>query len=174
MKKFYGACAAVLLSLLFVFAGCKANGSKVFKYLKAEQNFVGNPTYNGGKYTASFTVKDDLSYSLSVSDEYDSALKDYSAEGTKMEYLGQRSDSGSYTSWGVTVGWTTYMHIVKLPEATVEKYGNTLAFYLLAESDSKHGDITMLKLVVKPAAYGENDIGNFEISVYGGYALKKA
>lgn len=174
MKKFYGACVAVLLSLLFVFAGCKANGSKVFKYLKTEKNFVGNPSYNGGKYTASFTVNEDLSYSLSVSDEYDSALKNYSAEGTIMEYLGQRSESNQSTSWGVTTSWTTYMHIVKLPEATVEKNGNMLAFYLLAESDSKHGDINMLKLVVKPAAYGKDDIGNFEISVTGGYALKKA
>lgn len=173
-KKFYLVGVTMLLSLLFLFAGCSFGSSKVFKYLKTEQNFVGNPGYNGGKYTVSFTVNEDLSYSLSVSDEYDGALKDYSAEGTKMEYIGQCSNSGSYVSLGVTVGWTDYAHVVKLPEATVEKNGNTLAFYLLAESDSKYGDITMLKLVVKPAEYGEDDIGNFEIEVYGGYALKKA
>lgn len=66
------------------------------------------------------------------------------------------------------------MHIVKLPEATVELNGNMQAFYLLAESDSKYGDITVMKLVVKSAEYGEDDIGNFEISIYGGYAIKPA
>lgn len=174
MKKFCGMVVSLLLCALLALTGCSDNGTKVFTYLKTQQNFVGNPSYNGGKYTVSFTVNDDLSYSLSVSDEYDSALRDYSAEGTKMEYLGQRSESNQSTWLGITHGWTTYMHVVKLPEATVEKNGNMLAFYLLAESDSKYGDITMLKLVVKPATYGKDDIGNFEISVSGGYAIKEA
>lgn len=174
MKKFYGMCAALLLSLLFVFAGCKVDGSKVFKYLKTQRNFVGNPTYNGGNYTASFTVNDDLSYSLSVSDSYNNALKNYSAEGTKMEYLGRREES--YTSeWlGVSQSNTNYIHVVKLPEATVEMNGNTYAFYLLANSDSKRADTFTLKLVTAKSTYGENDIANIGTSFSGGYAIKKA
>lgn len=173
MKKVCGMLVAILLCTLLALTGCSNNGTKVFTYLKTQHKFVGNPGYNGGNYMVSFTVSDDLSYSLSISDEYNSALKDYSAEGTKMEYLGQCSERGSYESWGVTVNWKTYMHVVKLPEATVEVNGNLLAFYLLAESDSKYGDINLLKLVVKPAEYGKDDIGNFEISVYGGYAIKE-
>lgn len=96
MKKFYGIIVAILLCVLLAFAGCGGIGSKkVYSYLKTQQDFVGNPNYNGGNYTVSFTVNDDLSYSLSVSDRnsnYD-ALKDYSVEGKQMEYLGQREKS---------------------------------------------------------------------------------
>lgn len=173
-KRFYLVGVTMLLSLPFLFAGCSLGGNKVFQYLKTERNFVGNPSYNGGKYTVSFTVNEDLSYSLSVSDEYNSVLKDYSVEGTQMEYLGQVSDTRQSTWLGVTTHTTRYMHVVKLPEATVEYYDNTLAFYLLAESDSKRGDITIMKLKTAFATYGKDDIGNFEISVSGGYALKKA
>ena len=175
MKKFfYGVCVALLSCVLVAFAGCKADGSKVFKYLKAEQNFVGNPGYNGGNYTVKFTVNEDLSYSLRVSDNYNSALKDYSAEGTQMEYLGQCEDSYESTWLGVTTRHTNYTHVVRLPEATVDSNGTTLAFYLLAKSESKRGDITMIKLATAPATYGEGEISNLPTGVSGGYALKKA
>ncbi len=175
MKKFFNVCASLLLGvMLFAFAGCGTNGSKVFNYLKSQQNFVGNPGYNGGSYTVSFTVNEDLAYSLSVSDNYYSALKNYSAEGTKMEYLGQCSDSYESTWLGVTTHHTRYTHVIKLPEATVEINGNSECFYLLANSDSKRGDITMIKLAAAPATYGEGEIANLPTGVYGGYALKKA
>lgn len=175
MKKFYSACiVALLLGALFAFAGCNAGGSKVFNYLKTEQNFVGNPTYNGGNYTVSFTVNEDLSYSLSVSDNNNNALKNYSAEGTQMEYLGRREESYESTSWGITSHWTIYTDVIKLPEATVEVDGNVKAFYLLAESDSKRADTFSLKLVTANSTYGEGEIANIGTSFRSGYAIKKA
>lgn len=177
MKKFYGIIVAILLCVLLAFAGCGGIGStKVFNYVKTQQNFVGNPHYNGGNYTVSFTVNDDLSYSLSVSDmsgNYD-ALKDYSFEGAQMEYLGCRKESHESTSWGITTHWTNYIHVVKLPEATVEINGNLRAFYLLAESDSKYDDTFFLKLVVANSTYDESDISNIGTSFSDGYAIKTA
>ena len=177
MKKFYGMIVAILLCVLLAFAGCGANGSKVFTYLKAQQNFVGNPSYNGGNYTVSFTVNNDLSYSLSVSDKsgnYD-ALKDYSVEGTQMKYLGRREESHESTSWGLTSHWTVYTHVVKLPEVTVEFNGGIpQTFYLLANSDSKFSDTFSFKLVVANATYDENNISNIGTSFSSGYAIKKA
>lgn len=174
MKKFYGACVALLLGLLLALAGCSSGESKVFAYLKAQQNFVGNPTYNGGNYTASFTVNEDLSYTITVSDNYDAALKNYSAEGTQMEYLGCNEKSYESESWGITSHWTVYTHVIKLPEAKVDGKEIPLVFYLLAESNSKRADTFTLMLIKANAEYGESDISNIGTSFNSGYALKKA
>lgn len=176
MKKFCGIVVALLLCALLALTGCSDNGAKVFAYLKMQQNFVGNPSYNGGNYTVSFTVSDDLSYTLSVSDvnsNYD-ALKNYSGEGTQMKYLGRREENHESTSWGITSHWTVYTHVIKLPEATVEINGDMEVFYLLADCDSKHADTFTLKLVTAKSTYDKSDIPNIGISFYGGYAIKKA
>ena len=176
MKKICGMVIALLLCVLLALTGCGVNSAKVFTYLKTQQNFVGNPSFNGGNYTVSFTVNDDVSYTLSVSDVKSSndALKDYSVEGTQMEYLGCREESHESTSWGITQHWTVYTHVIKLPEATVNSNGTTLTFYLLADSDSKYADTFNLKLVTENSTYDESNISNIGTSFYSGYALKLA
>ena len=174
MKKFCGMFIALFLCGLLTLTGCGVNSTKVFTYLKTQQNFVGNPGYNGGKYTVSFTVNDDLSYTLSVSDVNSNALKDYSAEGTQMEYLGRREESHESTSWGITQHWTVYTHVIKLPEATVNNDGTTLTFYLLADCDSKYADTFSLKLVTANSTYDESNISNIGADFYSGYAIKLA
>ena len=174
MKKFCGMVIALFLCVLLTLAGCGVNGEKVFTYLKTQQNFVGNPGYNGGKYTVSFTVNDDLSYTLSVSDVNSNALKDYSAEGTQMEYLGRREKNHESTSWGITQHWTVYTHVIKLPEATVNNDGTTLTFYLLADCDSKYADTFSLKLVTENSTYDKSNILNIGTDFYSGYAIKLA
>lgn len=176
MKKFRGLVAALLLCVLLSLTGCGGHATKIFTYLKTQQNFVGNPSYNGGDYTVSFTVNDDLSYTLSVSDaksNYD-ALKNYSGEGTQMEYLGYREEDYESTSWGITQHWTIYTHVIKLPEATVETNGDKKAFYLLAECDSKHADTFNLILVTADSTYDESYVPNIGTNFYSGYAIKKA
>ena len=176
MKKFCGMVVALFLCVLLALTGCGADGAKVFTYLKTQQNFVGNPGYNGGKYTVSFTVNDDLSYTLSVCDVNSNcdALKDYSAEGTQMEYLGHREESHESTSWGITQHWTVYTHVIKLPEATVNNDGTTLTFYLLADCDSKYADTFSLKLVIENSTYDKSNISNIGTDFYSGYAIKLA
>ena len=167
---------ALFLCVLLALTGCGVNGEKVFTYLKTQQNFVGNPGYNSGNYTVSFTVNDDLSYTLSVSDmksDYD-ALKDYSAEGTQMEYFGHRVKRYESTTWGITRRWTVYTHVIKLPEATVNSDGPTLTFYLLAECESKHADTFSLKLVAENSANVESNIDNIGANFHSGYAIKLA
>ncbi len=175
MKKIFGM-IVVLLCTLLVLTGCKGNNTKVFKYLKMQQNFVGNPSYNGGKYTVKFNVNDDLSYSLNISDQsgmYDE-LKDYSVEGTQMEYFGCHIEKYESTSWGITTHWKVYIHVIKFPEATIENHGTTLAFYLLAHCDSKHADTFTLELLPANSMYDESDISNIASSIYKGYAIKVA
>ena len=176
MKKLRGLVVALLLCVLFAFTGCGGNDAEIFTYLKTQQNFVGNPSYNGGDYTVSFTVNDDLSYTLSVSDaksSYD-ALKNYSGEGTQMEYLGYREEEHESTSWGITRRWTIYTHVIKLPEATVETNGDKEVFYLLAESQSKHADTFSLKLVTADSTYDERYVSNIGTNFQSGYAIKEA
>ena len=176
MKKFCGMAIALFLCVLLTLTGCGVNGAKVFTYLKTQQNFVGNPGYNGGNYTVSFTVNDDLSYTLSVSDMKSNhdALKDYRAEGTQMEYLGCREKKHESTSWGITQRWTVYTNVIKLPEATVNNDGTTLIFYLLAESESKNADTFSLKLVPENSTYDKSNILNIGTDFYSGYAIKLA
>ena len=176
MKKFCGMVFALFLCVLLALTGCGVNGEKVFTYLKTQQNFVGNPGYNGGNYTVSFTVNDDLSYTLSVSDAKsgNDALKDYSAEGTQMEYLGRREKKHELTTWGITHRWTVYTHVIKLPEAMVNNNGTTLTFYLLAECESKHADTFSLKLVPENSTNVESNIANIGADFHSGYAIKLA
>lgn len=56
----------------------------------------------------------------------------------------------------------------------MELNDNVLAFYLLAESDSKYADTFSLKLVIANSTYGESDISNIGTSFSSGYAIKKA
>ena len=176
MKKYCGMVIALLLCVLLALTGCGVDGAKVFTYLKAEQNFVGNPGYNGGNYTVSFTVNDDLSYSFHIADmkSGNAALKDYSAEGTQMEYLGRRERKYESTSWGITHRWTVYTHVIKLPEATVTDDDIALTFYLLAECESKNADEFLLKLVTARSTYGKSDIENIGTDFHAGYAMKLA
>ena len=174
MKKFCGMVIALFLCVLLTLTGCGVNGEKVFTYLKTQQNFVGNPGYNGGNYTVSFTVNDDLSYKLSVSDANSNALKEYSAEGTQMEYLGRREKNHESTSGGIPQRWTVYTFVINLPEATVNNDGTTLTFYLLADCDSKNADTFSLKLVTANSTYDKSDISSIGTDFYSGYAIKLA
>lgn len=172
MKKFYGACVALLLSILFVFAGCKADGGKVLEYLKSGKEFEGNE-YKNDPYRVTLTVNEDFSYSLSVS--YGSGeLKNYKTEGVAMEYLG--CDEQEFTSeWlGVTSSNTSYNHVVRLNGATVEMSGKEYAFYLVANSSSKRSDSFYLQLVVHQRA-SESEAENLPSIVkgYPAFVLRK-
>lgn len=152
MKKFCGACVALLLCVLFAFAGCKADGLKAMKYVKGKR-FVGNSSSYGG-YRVELIVNDDYSYSLKVATQRSSLLNDYSVTGTTMEYLGY-TEKTSDSSWlGVSLSGTNYFHVISLPEATIED----TAFFLVAEASSKHEDTFYMKLVTSDASYGKNDL----------------
>lgn len=172
MKKFYSACVALLLSFLFVFAGCKADGGKVLEFLKTQKTFEGNE-YKNNPYRVTLTVNEDLSYSLSVS--YGSGeLKNYKAEGATMEYLGY--DEQEFTSeWlGVTTSDTSYYHVVRLPEATVEMSGKEYTFYLVASSTSKRSDSFYLQLVAhqRASASEEENLSSI-VKGYPAFELRK-
>ena len=154
MKKVYGAVVALLMSLLFVFAGCKADGGKVLTFLKTKKEFVGNPS-SSESYRVGLTVNEDLSYSLSVGYGV-GALQNYSAEGEKIEYLGY--DTKEFTTeWlGIQQNNTAYDHVLKLPKASFVMNDREYAFYLVANTQSKRSDSFALTLV----AYwrGENAV----------------
>lgn len=148
MKKLYGAVVAVFLSMLFVFAGCKADGDKVLNYLKTTGAFKGE-SYGSDPYQVTLTVNEDLSYSLNVSYNLD-GLKNYKTEGMTMEYLGY--DEQEFTSeWlGTTSNNTNYKHVVRLNGAKVEIREQDHNFYLIASTTSKRSDSFYLQLVAAP------------------------
>lgn len=154
MKKIYGALAAALLSVLLVLTGCSLFGgggsSKVLNYLKTQKEFEGNPS-KYETYRVTLSVADDLSYRLSIA--YGTGeLKNYTAEGTEMEYLGCE-ESEYTTEWlGVTQNNKFFSHVVKLPEATVTMNERDYTFYLIAGASSKRSDTFTINLV----AYAKN------------------
>lgn len=143
MKKLSVICAAFALGFLFILSGCTFNkGAKVFKFLKDTKEF----TDTSNDYNVSLTVNEDLSFVLYVSCN-EEALKDYHAEGSKMEYLGCYESSFT-TEWlGVTQNNTKYQHAIKLTGATAEINGTEEVFYLVATTTSKNSDSYMLTLV---------------------------
>lgn len=151
-KKLYGFCVALILSALFLFAGCKADGSKAMKFVKGKR-FVGDSSQHGG-YRVELIVDDDYSYSLKVETQRSSLLNDYSATGTTMEYLGYEEKTTGSTWLGVSLSTTAYYHVIRLPEATVED----ITFFLVAETTSKSSDSFYMKLVTADSSWGENDL----------------
>ena len=148
MKKFYGAVAALLLSLLVIFAGCKTDADKVFEFLKTQKEFIGFSHEQGNTYEVDFTVGKDLSYAFGFSRFGSGELSNYKAEGTQMEYLG--CGKQMYTSdWnGFPQRITCYFHVIKLPEAMVEIDGKDCTFYLVVTATSENFDSFALTLVL--------------------------
>lgn len=149
MKKIRRVCVALLLSLMFVLAGCKPSQSEVLNYLKSNGEFRENAAEKN-KYTVEFSVEDDLTYSLKISDTDYAALKDYSATGT-LSYLGSYEKSGSYESWGFTNNYKIYYYVIKLDGATVRL--NLMGeeweydFYLVMHTFSDRTDFSDLNIV---------------------------
>ena len=158
MKKFYGAFCALLLGLLCVFAGCKADGEKVLEYLKTQKEFVGNPR-SSESYRVDLSIGEDLSYSLSIMFG-EGALKSYAVEGTQTEYMGCEESEYSSEWLGVSQNNTAYYHVVKLSDATVELNGKENAFYLIAHATSKRSDTFSLSLVAADSSYGADNLSS--------------
>lgn len=142
MKKIYLALVA-LLSGLLVLSGC--GGTTLLNYLKGNQFSGSGTVVSGNKYQASLTVNADFSYSLSVSYVTD-GLTNYNAEGTEMEYLGCYEKPYTYEVLGNTIESTSYYHVVKLPQATVESNGNVYTFHIIGLSTAKNTDSYTLSL----------------------------